>query len=326
MIDLSSNESYFAPSERIIKEVTSELCNINLYVDSSKISELRKSVAKYCGIREERIVIGPGTDWINKEIISRFGSGKDIVLLNPSFSKSLLSAKYISRRIMKIQLVPPDFQISWTGCMKDSCLIFIDSPNNPTGQCLIEEQQLVELLENENHLVIIDEAGFEYSGKTFINLVEQYDNLAITRTFDKAFGLAGFRISWLVAGDRFLKRLKPEDSLISRLGCLAAIVALEEKEHMKKNVEIMFSERDFLRNSLIKLGIRVFDSEANYLLISTDIDDFALKLRESGILIEDLSKTWMKGFSRITVGTRQENLAFIKAIQNQVDVEKNSMW
>jgi histidinol-phosphate/aromatic aminotransferase/cobyric acid decarboxylase-like protein len=95
---------------------------------------------------------------------------------------------------------------------------------------------------------------------------------------------------------------------------------------MQKNVKMMILEREFLRNSLIELGIKVFETEANYLLIKTDIVDFSLKIRETGILIEDLSKTWMMGFNRIKVGNRQENLALIKAIQNQIELEKNSLW
>lgn len=326
MIDLSSNESPFSPLEGVVEAAIGGLDQINRYVGYKEIAKLRKLIAKYCGIGEERIIVGPGTDWINKEIICRFGVGKDIVLLNPNFSKFLSSAKYISRKIIKIQLTPPEFQISWTGCMEDSCLIFIDSPNNPTGKCLIDKKQLVELLEKENHFVLIDEAGFEYSGKTFVDLVEKYANLAITRTFDKAFGLAGFRISWLIVGNRFLKRVSPDDSLVSRPGCLAAIAALEEREYMQENVKMTLSERDFLKENLIKLDIEVFDSEANYLLVRTDIAEFALRLNNSGILIEDLSKTWIDGFYRITVGKRQENLALIRAIQNEIDTDKNSLW
>lgn len=325
MIDLSSNENPFPPSQKVVDASIAGLEQLNRYVGYEKMRKLRKLIAEYCDTDEERIIVGPGTNWINREIACRLGTGKDVVVLNPGFSNFLSSVKYIARKIVKIQLTPPEFKMNWGVCLDSSCLIFIDSPNNPTGQCLIDKKQLVTLLE-EKHFVIVDEAGFEYSGKTFVNLVKGYPNLAITRTFDKAFGLAGFRMSWMIAGNAFLKRLLPEDSLVTRPGCAAAIAALEEKGHMQKNVQIVLSERDFLKENLKKLDIEVFDSEANYLLVRTNIADFALRLRNTGILIEDFSQAWVEGYYRITVGKRQENLAFIHAIQNEIDSDKDGLW
>lgn len=318
MIDLSSNENPFPPADEVIKTVNSTLNQINRYVGYKETLKLRQAIAKYCNVSEERIIVGPGTNWINKEIMYNFGTEKYGVLFNPTFSNFLEKGRHIFKKIVRIQLTPPEFKVDWASITKDSSLVFIDSPNNPTGQCLVDRNQLLDLLENKNCLVVIDEAGFEYSGITFVDLVQNHSNLAITRTFDKAFALAGLRISYLIAGDDFLKKLSPEDSLVDLLGCVAVSAALEELEYMKRHVSKTIEERQFLKESLTSLGFEVCNSRANYLLVKTAIPDLAIKLFNSGILIEDLSKTWLANFYRITIGKREEHLELINIIKGGI--------
>lgn len=316
MIDLSSNENPFPPSKKVTKAVIMALNKANRYVGYGEILKLRQAIANYCLVSENRIIVGPGTNWINKEIVYALGSGKRGILFNPTFSSFLESGRNIFKKIIRIQLTPPDFKIDWEIIGRGPALLFIDSPNNPTGQCLIDRKQLLKLLENKNTFIVIDEAAFEYSGITFVDLVESYSNLAITRTFDKAFGLANLRLSYLIAGDDFLKNLSSEDSLVDGPGCMAALATLEELEYMNNQVRMLIDEGEFLKNDLIDLGFEVYDSKANYMLVRSGIPDLANKLYNAGILIEDLSKTWLDNFYRITIGKREDNLELISKINS----------
>jgi len=191
-----------------------------------------------------------------------------------------------------------------------------DYPNNPTGRCLIEREQLIEVLESSDNLVVIDEAYFEFSKKTFADLVDKYPNLAISRTLDKAFSLAGLRVSYLLAGDGFLGRLSPYSQALGRPACLAAIAALEDKEYMFRNVETIIDERERLRKGLEMAGLDVTPSETNFLLVRTSIPEFASRLRERNILIGDFSGIWLNDYYRISVGSSLDNDMLINKIVN----------
>lgn len=316
MIDLSENENPYPPSGKAVEAAAASLRQMNRYVEHEEIALLRKAVAEYCGAAEERILLGPGTNYLLGKAVCRFARGKDVRVLNPSFFSCAEEARHVGGRIIRMQLTPPEFEINWAEVDSKPGLILIDSPNNPTGKCLIDRAQMKGLLASGENLVMVDEAGYEYSGSTFVDLVSEYPNLAVTRTLDKAFGLAGLRVSWMVAGDVFLKGLGSQEMLLSRPACAAALAALEDKAYAFECAAVTVLERNHLRTGLAEMGLEVFPSEANYLLVRTGIPDFSLHLRKAGILVADLSGTWLPGFFRISVGSREDSNGLIQAIEN----------
>ncbi len=316
MIDLSSNESPYLPSPKVGKEVGMQLEHLNRYVRSEEIRTLKKSMADYCGVSEERILIGPGTDYLFAQAIYRLGRNRNVVTFNPTNLHCMENARYVAAQVVRLQLVPPAFEIDWAGLGSWPGLILFDYPNNPTGQCLINRGQLISLLEGGNHLVLVDEAGYEYCGKTFVDLVPKYPHLAVTRTLNKAFGLAGLRVSWMIAGDSFLEELDTKEVLISRVAYAAALTALEDIAYAKDCAARTISERERLGRGLMALGLEVFSSEANYLLVRAKTADLALQLKTAGFLVEDLSLVWLSGFCRISVGNREENEALLGALSS----------
>lgn len=316
MIELSANENPYPPSEKVVEAAAASLGQMNRYAGHEETAMLRKAVAGYCGAAEERILLGPGTNYLFGKAVCRFARGKDVRVLNPSFFSCAEEARHVGGRIIRMQLKPPDFKINWAEMGDRPGLILIDSPNNPTGKFLFDRAQMKGLLAGGENLVMVDEAGYEYSGKTFVDLVPEYPNLAVTRTLDKAFGLAGLRVSWMVAGDIFLKGLGSQEMLLGRPACAAALAALEDKAYALECAAMTVLERNRLRTGLLELGLEVFLSEANYLLVRTGIPDFALRLRNVEILVADLSGTWLPGFCRISVGSREDSDALIQAIEN----------
>lgn len=315
MIDLSSNENPYPPSPMVYSAVALGLNQLNRYIGAEEIAMLRKALADYCEVSEECIIAGPGTDFLIEKIVGCFAMGRDVIILNPSFFKAINRAKHIARRIKRLQLIPPSFRVEWDSVLGTSALVIIDHPNNPTGKCIINRAQLIGLLESGNSLVIIDEACFEFSGETFVDLVEDYPNLAIIRTLDKAFALAGLKVSYLIAGKFFQNKFSSFEWLINRPACAAAVIALEDKAYAKNSVDRIVHERERMRYKLEELGMDVAPSQANFLLVNSTIPDLALELRKKDILIGDLSGMWLSDYYRISVGNREEINALIKAIE-----------
>jgi histidinol-phosphate aminotransferase len=165
------------------------------------------------------------------------------------------AAKQFSTKLVGIRLSPPDFDLNVAlllDQLQEPCLLIIDNPNNPTGKILLNRQVVASIVENTAALLIVDEAYYEFSGMTFVDMVHDYPNLAITRTMDKAFGLAGARIGYMVAGQTFIDASSSFYTLLPRAGLFAGSAALQNPDYMSRNVSRVIAERkrvwDTLKN------------------------------------------------------------------------------
>ena len=314
MIDLSSNENPYEPSPLVLEALNKHSYHINRYLGYQELDELKNLLAHYAKVSKESIFIGPGTNALLQEIIFAFAKGRNIITLNPCFFTAIEKGKSIADKVLKIQLRPPEFKLQLKHVPNQNTLFILDSPNNPTGQCLINIEDLVTLLKNSNNLVVIDEAYFEYSKKSFVNRIATYPNFAIIRTLDKAFALASLKVSYLIAGDYFIKGLKNFDLTINRPAFVASIAVLKNQEYMTEHVNLTIKERNRLKELLILNNFEVENSDTNFLLVKTSIPEFDLRLREKNIIINNLSNVWLPGYYTISVGTRQENDFLINAL------------
>jgi len=313
LIDLSSNESPYGRSCEELMDLCRGLEDLNRYLAYGELERLERELAEYCGVDKERIFVGSGTDNLIRNALLKFYKGMDLIVLNPCGNRVVETAKDLGMRIRRIQLRPPEFRVDWKSLEIKKSIVAIDYPNNPTGQLLIEKNELECLLKNGN-IVIIDEAGYEYSKRTFAGMVGAYEKLAVTRTLDKAFGLAGLRVGYMVAGDFFVKVIgKTVD--INRPAFVCAMEALRDERHMRESVSKTLEEREYLEYRLRELGFDVYKSQANYLCVRSEIADLALRLREKGILVEDLSREWFDGYFRISIGGRDENSRLLEEIE-----------
>lgn len=306
MIDLSANEN---PYEHFGKS----LAGMNRYLEYKELDRLVSKLSDYCGTDKKRIVVSNGTNSLIQMVMLKFFKSRDLFVFNPNGYEAVTLAKDLGMKVRRMQLRPPRFKIDWKSLDIRNSFIIIDYPNNPTGEFLISSEELIFLLE-KNNLVIVDEAAYEYSKKTFIDLVDKYGSLVITRTLDKAFGLAGLRVSYMLMGDDILEGID-RGIHINRSDCFGALEALADKEYVRNSILNNHKEREYIQNGLREKGMEVFNSEANFLLVKTEDQNFALALREKGILIEDLSRFWLNGYYRISVGSRKENKSLIRAIK-----------
>ena len=317
-INLHANESPFLPDIKIQNAVKKGLENINRYPGWTDIIELKKQISTYnTDFPPAQIILSHGSDLLLHEIINFFSKDRKIMMISPSFFSVSPYAIRQALKLTKIQLSPPDFMIDADVLLNEldePTLLLIDNPNNPTGKIVLDTDFVKKILRNKNTLLLVDEAYFEFSGQTFAGLLIKYPNLAITRTMDKAFSLAGLRLGYLLAGDSFLKYFSNYPQLLSRPTLLAAIESFKNLELMRKNVAKLVNERGRVSEKLKELGFEVFHGEANYLLIKSKIPELAMKLRNKEILIHDLSGMYLEDFYRITIGNSKENNSLINAI------------
>ncbi len=326
-IKLNMNEMPFPPSDKVIKEAKKGLAKLNRYSDPKDLDALQGAIAKYCNVSKRHIVLSNGSDSLLREIIHSFSNHRKVIMVYPSFFPIAKCAKESAKKLLRIQLSPPSFRLNPKiiyNEIQDHTLIIIDNPNNPTGKALINRDLTKNILENKNTLLVVDEAYFEFSGITMADLVEQYPNLAITRTLDKAFGLAGARIGYLIAGDIFLDKLSSSYSFLPQASLNCALKVIENPGESKQKIKYIIKEKNRIQEALDKIGLQVFSSKTNFLLIKSNIVELTKKLEDRNILVFDLSKHWIPGYIRVTIGTQEENDIFLSNIKYILQKHKES--
>lgn len=220
--------------------------------------------------------------------------------------------------MIRIQLTPPDFEINYnllTGEQDEPLLIIIDNPNNPTEKILLNKDTVKNIIQHEDALLVVDEVYFEFSGISFADMVSENPNIAITRSLDKDYSLAGARIGYLIAGDYFLDEISDFYTFPTRPGLYAALEAMKNPEYAQENVRKVIKEKKRLKEELKKTNLEIYPSETNFLLARGEKNNYAEKLGEKGVSVLDLSRQWLPGFFRISIGTRKENDKLITEIK-----------
>lgn len=279
---------------------------------------LRELLADYSGVTKRRIILSSGSDLLLREIIFIFAKGRNVILVSPSFFPTLQTAKQFAKKLTRIRLRSPEFNLNSEHLineLKEPCLLIVDNPNNPTGKILLDKVMTEAIIKNKNILLVIDEAYYEFSGETFADMVEEHKNLAIVRTLDKAFGLLGARIGYIIAGDDFLENFSTFYTFLPQPSLYAAIEAMKNPGYIKKNIELVIKEKERVSKELEETGLKVYPSHTNFFLIKTKILDLARELKDRGILVFDLSNQWLSGYIRVSVGTPEENDIFLSKVR-----------
>ena len=299
--------------------------NLNRYPDPYQ-KELKSSVSKFKGVPEENIFLGNGSDEIIDLCFRVFcNPGKDKVLtFTPTYGMYEVSASINDIEILKVKL-DENFQIDIKKADpyltdKNLKLIFVCSPNNPTGNCMNYSD--IEYIINSFHgIVVIDEAYIDFSDKpSFIKLVQKYPNLILMQTFSKAFGLAAVRVGMAFTNPaiiQYFNKIKPPYN-ISTINQKAALLKLEKIEDYKNQISKIKRERERLSKSLKKMKIteKVYPSDANFLLVKVTNADYIYKaLVAKNIIIRNRSGV-INNCLRITVGTRSENNKLINELKS----------
>ncbi|ODS42210.1 MAG: histidinol-phosphate transaminase [Candidatus Altiarchaeales archaeon IMC4] len=320
-IRLMSNENNYGASQRVMRAV--EKANINLYTDPTYF-ELCKKIADYCGVKPENIIPANGSDeamdFIGKVFLCE---GDEVLSVSPTFSMYRIVAMMYGAKYNEVPL-EADFSFDaerFIGSINENTkLVFLANPNNPTGT-QIDRKDIKNILKSTDALVVIDEAYAEFSGESVADLAGEYKNLIVTRTFSKAFGLAGARLGYIIWGSAQTQiiNLVRQPWNISSFTNAAGISALGDVRYMQGCVGKIRSDRKRMADALKKSGFGVFPSGANFLFVDVSpmsSDSFFDKMLENKIVVRKFGK--IAGFGgdyvRITVGTTEETDKFISAL------------
>lgn len=334
IIKLGSNENPWGPSPKAIEAIKNELDSINRYPES-QLKELVHLAADYSDVKDSQVIIGgDGADEIIDVLAKTFiEPGDEFIVPLPSYmyyeyllqqyGANPVYAKWdLDKNVLNIDSI---FE-----CISSKTkMIFLCSPNNPTGT-LIEKADLVKIAsENPDILIVIDEAYFEYSEVTNKGLIDEYDNIFIIRTMSKVLGLAGMRIGYGLACEEiieYMHRIKPVFSL-TRLSYVAAVNTFKDKDYIEKSIKDGIESRDYLIDELSKIeSLNVFPSKSNFILIGVKDTGYTAaeitrEFMKRGIIVRDC--TSFKGLDeywiRISICTMDENKRFIEIVHEVVD-------
>jgi histidinol-phosphate aminotransferase len=302
------------------KEAMLECMDLDLNQYPTPYSDgLRKALGERYQLEIDHFVVGNGSDEALDIICKSFlEPGETVLMPYPSYS---LHAYFVKVNAGKVALIDlkDDFQLDTEAMNSKDCKILIlCNPNNPTSNTF-RRKDIETLLEMKNRIVVVDEAYGEYAGKSFIPDVDDYDNLIVTRTFSKAYALAGMRIGYAISNSDLagvMQRVKIPYSL-NRVSEIVAIKALQKQDFIRQGVELVNAERKRLEKGLAKLGFKVFPSEANFILFKSPIDHATLvrKLSKKGVMIRDFGKNRrLENCVRTTIGTREMNEALLSKL------------
>jgi len=281
---------------------------------------LREELAKLYGLKRDNFVVGNGSDEALDIIIKTFVEpGETVITAHPAYVLHSFFVKINGGRTATVDL-DEDFQLDVDSILSaKGKLVLICTPNNPTSNTFRQEDVRA-LVEGSNRPVVVDEAYGEYTGSSFLPLVDRYDNLIVTRTFSKAYGLAGMRVGYPAASGGMAEakqKGKIPDSL-KLLGGRGAIAALRDREFLERSVRVVNEERPYLMKGLEDLGFKVFPSEANYIMFRPDMpsDLLTAKLSDRGVLVRDFGKVRMlENCMRTTIGTREMNSVLLERMR-----------
>lgn len=297
---------------------------INRYPDN-KHDELKKMVSGVKNVNVNQVVFGNGTDEILDLIVRVFCNPSEdkIITLPPTYGMYDVIAKTNGVENIEIPL-KSDFSIDKNEILKLSSkktkILFLCSPNNPTGNSF-DTNDLTDLIKGFNGVVVVDEAYIDFSSKqSLISLIEDNNNLIITQTMSKAYGMAGIRLGMGFSNEKiinYLNKIKPPYN-INVLTERKALEELYKIDEIEKNISIVLDQRNLLVSCLEKLDFveKIYKSDANFLLVKVDNADLRYnQLLKNGIVVRNRSNQPLcQNCLRITIGTKNENTSLIKTL------------
>ncbi len=303
--------------------------DFNRYPDPYQLN-LKNKIASIKQVKPSQLFLGNGSDEAIDLLFRAFcNPGKDnVILLPPTYGMYEVSASINDVAVRKVSLTP-DFQLQTEKILDsvdaDTKIIFICSPNNPSGNKMVRED-IIHVLQNFQGLVVVDEAYIDFNDEpSFTSHLDEFPNLMVIQTFSKAWGLASLRLGMGFASKdiiKILNRIKPPYN-ISGLTQDTVLEALHNQSKVETMIREILEEREFLKAQLESLDAvqKIHATQANFLLVQVPNANHVYDdLIEEKIIVRNRSKvTLCEDCLRITVGTREENTALINSLKKILD-------
>lgn len=279
---------------------------------STYSDELREELAKFYGLTRDNFIVGNGSDEMLDILFKTWiEPGETVVTAYPSYSLHGFFVRINGGKVTQIDL-DDDFQLDVEGInAAPGKMVVICTPNNPTSN-LLRPEDVRAVVESSHRPVVVDEAYGEFAGESFMPLVDRYENLIVTRTFSKAYGLAGMRVGYMASNldmANVMQTVKIPYSL-NRVSEHVAVAALKDQRYVRQSVATVDQERKHLADGLSELDFHVFPSEANFIMFRSPKESAQLvsRLARKNVLIRDFGKLRrLENCVRTTIGTKEMN-------------------
>jgi len=326
IVKLASNENPLGISPKAKKAIESAINSVNLYPDGSAF-ELKNTLSEYLGFEQKQITIGNGSNDLLEIIARSFADHSSEII----YSQHAFAVYYIVTQALgaKHVMTPAkewghDLTAMADAVTDETKIIFIANPNNPTGTYL-PANALKAFLHNvpENIIVVLDEAYHEYIDKpdygSALQWVNEYSNLIVTRTFSKAYGLAGLRIGYSVshpAVSDVLNRVRQPFNANS-LALVAAQASINDEQFVKDTVALNNFGMQQMTDAFIQMGLSYIPSVGNF--VAVDVKNSGSVCYEAllheGVIVRPVGPYQMPHHLRVSIGTEAQNQKFIHALE-----------
>ena len=325
VLKLGSNENVLGSSIKAKIAATFALEKVNIYPEVTS-QELAAKVKRKYRLKNVEVVVGNGMDHVFEMLARLFlNNGDETIISVPTFTCYELSTIWAGAKPRFIPLLKNTYQLNVDKILKTinkkTKIIFICSPNNPTGNS-INLKDIEKILRSTNKIVFLDEAYAEFAGRTLVKLIEKYPHLIVGRTFSKIYGLAGYRVGYAFIHKNLAKYYFNSITpfVVSRPAQAAALAALDDHDFMKRTLQMVKEGKQFYYKNLKEAGIKFLHSDANFIAIDCSpmkSKEVANKLLRIGIITRECSSFGPGGekLLRITIGTKEQNKRVLKALK-----------
>lgn len=321
-IRLDANENRWGCSPKVIEAINNlNSEDISVYPE---YGSLIKKIADYEKVSVDNVVISNGSDDIIRAVIESYiSSGDRVIIPTPTFAMFPVFLGIKGAQIIKVDS-GENFQFPVEKVLNEidekTRMIVIINPSSPAGT-VISEKDLMKIAKSAPEaMIFVDEAYTQFTGGSFSELTEQYSNILVSKTFSKAFGLAGLRIGYAVSSSEIIENVRKSVApyAVNSVAVKATIAAINDRKWMENSVEKIRKERENLSEKIRQLGYKVTPSKANFILIETygNSDEIVKEMRENNILIKAFSMLKKdRDFVRISIGKEDENRQVLKVLK-----------
>ncbi len=325
---LSSNENPHGASPEAVAAIRDSASRVHVYPTAAH-TDLTAALAERWDLAADQVWVSPGADGALDYIArAMLAPGDRVLAPEPGFSYYPMSARYHHGTVATYELSKAEDFRQTAGTVLDAYdgerIVYLTTPHNPTGSEFAREdvEELAASVADET-LVVVDEAYAEFSDSpSSIDLLDEYDNLAVTRTFSKAYGLAGLRIGWAAVPEAWADAYARVNTpfAANELALRAAMAALDDDDHLRRSVETARRSRELLQTDL---EARTWPSGGNFVLAEVgDASAVAEAAQRRGVIVRDCTSFGLPGCVRISSGTHEQTRRAVTVL-NEVLAEVN---
>lgn len=322
IIKLNTNENPYGPAPGV-KLIHENIDDLRLYPDPAA-SELVEEIAAYHKVNSNQVFVGVGSDDVlAMAFMTYFNSEKPVLFPNITYSFYDVWAELFRIPYEQPQL-DDNFRIHREDYYRENGGVIFPNPNAPTGVC--EGLDFVEdiLVHNQDVIVIVDEAYIDFGGISALDLLNQYENLLVVRTFSKSRSMAGLRIGYAIGNPELIQAIHAvkysfNSYTMNRPSLLLGTEALKDEDYFRETIDKIIATRTWFGEEMKKLGFRFPDSKANFIFAAHErvpAREIFEAAKQQGIYVRYFDKPGIDNYLRITIGTDEEMNAFLAFLKH----------